>query len=395
MNQREKTLASLVAVLVISLGGYYIYGSYQSSVTSRQKDIDRLEKKIKDEEFKEAKAQMAMQRLELYREHALPEDSGESQAFYQKRLREELDRIGFIEPKMDPSAPKRRGSHNQHSFTVSADGTLTQLTEFCHNFYSLQLMHKITGLTVTPNSNSDLIKINMSIEVLGIDGVTETPNPESIHNSNLLYGELEDYKNKIVSRNFFGPANEPPVFTSLTSHKAEQNEIFRYSIKAKDPDQGDRLKFYLGDNAPEGLAISESTGSLTWTPEELGDYKFLVTVKDDSTPPKFDEKEFAITVIEPIPKPEPVKRSGFDDAEQAFLTAITLSNNVAQVSLNLRTQGKVLRLGIGDEFSVGTIKGKISAIHLKQIEIEIDGETVAVALGDNLGDAKTISEGEL
>ncbi|PHS14009.1 MAG: hypothetical protein COA78_06415 [Blastopirellula sp.] len=397
MNQREKLLASAVTLLVICMGGYYIYGSYQSGVNSRQKDIDRLVKKIRDEEFKEAKANMAIQRLELYREHALPEEAGETQAFYQKRLREELTQIGFQNIDEKSSAPKPRKNHDQHSFTVSADGTLAQLTEFCHNFYSLQLMHKITSLTITPNKSSDLMKINMSIEALGIDGVTEAPDPDSIRSTNLLYGSLEDYKNMIVTRNFFGPANEPPVFTSLaSSHETEQNKPLRHSIKAQDPDK-DRLKYYLGDNAPEGLTISETTGSLTWTPAELGDYKFLVTVKDDSTPPKFDEKEFAITVIEAKPVPEPVKRIGFDDAEQAFLTAVTSSNNVAQISLNLRTQGKVLRLGIGDEFSVGTIKGKITAIHLKtkQIEIEVDGETVAVALGDNLGEAKSISDGEL
>jgi hypothetical protein len=58
--------------------------------------------------------------------------------------------------------------------------------------------------------------------------------------------------------------------------------------------------------------------------------------------------------------------------------------------INVRTEGKVLKLREGDEVSVGTLQGKVTKIRVQQKDAEIattEGGTVVVVLGKSLVEA--------
>ena len=73
--------------------------------------------------------------------------------------------------------------------------------------------------------------------------------------------------------------DSPPVITS-TPENAVTGNSFNYEVKANDPD-GDPLTFSL-KNAPQGMSIDPSSGSIDWefTDNDAGDYSMEIIVKD-------------------------------------------------------------------------------------------------------------------
>ena len=63
--------------------------------------------------------------------------------------------------------------------------------------------------------------------------------------------------------------NQPPVVTSTAPTSAQSGQQYVYDIEATDPD-GDTLRFRLrgGNNNPPGAQINQTTGVVTWTPDD-------------------------------------------------------------------------------------------------------------------------------
>jgi RHS repeat-associated protein len=95
--------------------------------------------------------------------------------------------------------------------------------------------------------------------------------------------------------------NERPQITSWPTGPVAVNTSWTYQVVAEDPN-GDVLKYYFDDN-PVGMSIDSDTGAISWTPDEVGDYRVELFVDDgrggvaiqsftlpvgDNAPPDFD-----------------------------------------------------------------------------------------------------------
>lgn len=393
MNQREKILVGVVGLLVVFGVLYFGYSRYAAAYDQRAKQLESLKQQIDREEYVEIQAIFAAQRLAAYSEHCLPEDHRVSQSSYSNWLHEKVGEAGFEDVVIKPLSGKKVGMHAEYSFSIRAKAPLDQVTKFCYEFYAFDVLHKIKSIVLRPMQDSEDLEVALTVEALGIKGVNDVVDPKTQRRESLTHGELDDYNKVILARNFFRPGNKPPRLVSTTKHKAEQGKTFSYSVKAEDPDKKDRLSFLLGEGAPEGLQIS-SRGTLSWKPAELGEYKFNVMVHDDRQPSVMDAKEFTITVVEaPVvapPTPSPPK---FNEAQHAFLTATIVAGEQPEAWVSLRTQNKMLRLKPGEKFEVGRMKGKIVSVGDKFIELEIDGETVQLRIGQPLSEAGASSDG--
>lgn len=387
MSQRERVLAILVGVLLLGVGGYYFMNQYFGAIKHRDRQIEGLTKQLNQEKFVEAKAKQALGRLDVYQKHALPESIRASQAFYQDRLRETLEANGFSNISIKPNNPRRSGNHSQHSFSMTGTATLENLVQFTYEFYSFDVLHKFTKLSMIPSKTSDSLEISMDVAVLSVDGASEVPNPDDVRLNTLTYGNLKDYIDKITQRNLFSPANKPPMFTSKRSVDAERGNSFQYRVSASDPDKDDRVRFFLGDNPPEGLELSES-GSLNWTPPELGEYKVTIEARDNRTPAKSTTQELVINVKEPLPPEEPrVLPPAFDEAKYTFLTGTVTVGGEPRAWLNNRPKNRQLRLAPGETFTIGTLKGKVVDVRDREVVIEIEGDLRLLSIGQPIADA--------
>lgn len=391
MSQREKRLAVGVVLVLVLAGGWYVWSSYSTAAQSRKREIANLTEKIQAEEETEFRAQMALARLERYREHALSENKRDSQAFYQERLRQQVESAGLRNVIIKPRDGRRGGKYQEHFFDVNASGNLLEVIQFAYEFYSYELVHKINTFSFTPKRDSTELDVKLVVAVLGIEGVQDLPKLETVHRDILPHGTLEDYAQIIGNRDFFGPANQAPVFTIEASHEVEMGRTFSYRLTAKDPDAGDTVKFKLGDEAPEGIVVSES-GTLAWRPEKLGEYQIPVLVQDSRNPPKSDEKIVTLRVLEPRERstPEIVREPAFDDAKYTFLTATIEVGGEPQVWLNNRPKDQRIMLGLGDSFTIGSVKGTILSVRDRKIEIDMDGQRRSLDIGRALTETQVI-----
>lgn len=391
MNQREKVLVSIVGLLVVLGVAYFGYSRYATAYETRAKQLESLKQQIDREEFVEIQAIFAAQRLGKYSEHCLPEDHRLSQSSYSNWLHEKVGEAGFEDVVIKPLSGKKVGMHAEYAFSIRAKAPLARVTQFCYEFYAFDVLHKIKSMVLRPMQDSEDLEVALTVEALGIKGVTESVDPKKLKRESLSHGTLSDYQKVILARDFFRPGNKPPRLVSTAKHTAEMGKTFSYSVKAEDPDKKDRLSFLLGEGAPEGLQLSER-GTLSWKPAELGEYKFKVMVHDDRQPSVMDTKEFTIAVVEPKVEAPREMRPTFDEAAHAFLTATIVAGEHPEAWVSLRTKNKMLRLKPGEAFEIGKLKGKIVSVGDKFIEIEIGGETVQLRIGQPLSEARGSSE---
>ena len=93
--------------------------------------------------------------------------------------------------------------------------------------------------------------------------------------------------------------NEAPVVDAQNLEQATVEKPYQATIAASDPDIGDGLRYTL-IGGPLGLSINELNGRLSWTPftSQVGDHPF--TVRVDDLRGLSDERDFSITVIDPL-----------------------------------------------------------------------------------------------
>ncbi len=73
-----------------------------------------------------------------------------------------------------------------------------------------------------------------------------------------------------------------------------------------------------------------------------------------------------------------------DPARATYLTAIIESNGAAEAWLYVQPTNETFKLHEGEEFSVGSVLGKVSRIGRGEIEIEINGQRRTLSYGDTL-----------
>ena len=96
----------------------------------------------------------------------------------------------------------------------------------------------------------------------------------------------------------------------------------------------------------------------------------------------------------PRPEPPPSQPvvNSFNDAEHAVVTALLEIQRQPQAWINVRTTGKLLKLGVGDEVHVGEFKGRVTRIGSRGLEFRSEKGSVLVALGDSLAEGRPIAD---
>jgi hypothetical protein len=390
MTKREKILAAAVVATLLILGGFYVVDRIMNAFDQRDTEEIALRDKLATQSRVALQGKKAEKNLRDWRERSLPEDRALAQALYLDWLGKRADAVGLEGRKVSPAAGHFEGKvYYIHRFLLSAQGDLKQLTRFLYDFYSVNHMHRIARLSIKPLATSKLLDISMTVEAISVTGA---PNRETLAEppaDRLARPDVEEYVDTIIARNFFAPANQPPRVAATTSQQGHPNKPLTFRLEATDP-ESDPLSYFLEGDAPAGLVIRPN-GEVSWTPSELGSFQFSYRVEDSGLPSKSAHGEVKLTIAEPpTPPPTPVAKPGFDPATQATVSGITESDGSPVIWINVRTEGKVLKLREGDEVSVGTLQGKVTKIRVQQKDAEIattEGGTVVVVLGKSLVEA--------
>ncbi|EHR70919.1 putative Ig domain-containing protein [Burkholderiales bacterium JOSHI_001] len=96
--------------------------------------------------------------------------------------------------------------------------------------------------------------------------------------------------NRFTAGGFF----EPPNIISTAVTSAGVSSLYRYTVRATDPNSADVLSYSL-TQAPNGMVISASNGLIRWTPTSRA-WSVPVTVRVTDPKGLFDEQSFTIHV---------------------------------------------------------------------------------------------------
>ncbi len=81
---------------------------------------------------------------------------------------------------------------------------------------------------------------------------------------------------------------------------------------------------------------------------------------------------------------------GMDEADFAYLTAITEVDGQPEVWFTLRASGELLKLRSGQEFQIGALRGSVAEISDSDVVLLCDNERWLVGVGENLMQASTL-----
>lgn len=391
MTKRERTLGIAVGALLVVVGGIFGMQRVMSWFDERYDAVASLQTAVEQQKSTINRGSRAERQFREWQARSLPEDQALARSLYLDWLQKRAVSAGLTGLRVSPGPGRQEGKIYQlHTFNVTGDGDLQQLTRFLHDFYSAGYLHRIKSLLVKPKvGQSKDLDLTLSIEALSLTGTPPSKELADVPGNRLAHQDVAAYIDTVVARNLFGPANKPPQITASTQ-TGNPAQPLTFKVPARDPDSEDKLSYKFEGEPPAGATLDEQSGEFRWTPPALGEYSVSIRVTDDGVPNQSVTGTVKLAIVE-APVAEPPK-PGFDPATQAILSGITESAGVPEVWINVKTEGKVLKLRQGDDISVGTVKGKIAEIDLKFKSAKIaadDGGMITVALGKPLVSAET------
>ena len=133
-----------------------------------------------------------------------------SQSLVQNWLLALVDRAKLKGGDVKPiAAVASRGSFQLLRFTVRGQGTLPQMVDFLHGFYSQDYLHQAQLLNLKRLEGTDQIDMTLSVEVAIVPGAAARQKLEDAPSDRLAMKKLDDYRQAIVGRNVYA-AYVPP-----------------------------------------------------------------------------------------------------------------------------------------------------------------------------------------
>jgi hypothetical protein len=273
---------------------------------------------------------------------------------------------------------------------ITGRGDVRKLTNLLHDFYSVDHLHRIALVSLTPIPDSRDLEVTMRVEALALG--TAAPDKQLTTRPGRMLAEKDrkHYLEKIVGRNFFGPPNNPPRL-EVGAQRAVIGRPFSFTAQAQDADKQDAVTYALEGEELRGARIDAKSGRFDWVPTSVGRFDFVVKATDDGLPEKSSTAKFTINVTDPPPAAAPPPRQlGFDHAKHAYITGIVSKGGKRQLWVTVRTTGQQLRLFEGDDIELGSVKGQLLWLTDREGEIATESGRILFGLGDCLGEAQTI-----
>ena len=385
MTKRERLLAIAVGSMFGVVGVLYLINSITGAFDDRSTQLLEQESTLAQQKRDIMFGKEAARKLAAIEEKSLPADVQVARTAYQGwllRLADETVKLEQVQVTPQQSHPYP-GLYSEHRFLVSAYGDMEQVVDFMVRFHQTDYMHRLGQVVLNPVKESNLIKITMRADCLSLESSTNASLPDRAAVDKLAR-EREEYVEMIAHRNPFAPANKAPQFAKLAVQKGNPNKPLVISPKATDENEGDEITYKIVGEKAEDAEIDPKTGRIELTPSKVGELEFLVSATDNGLPALSDELLVKVVIAEPTPEVKTAEAE-LDPATQAFVTGFTESGAARQVWVQVRTEGRQLRLSKGDRLAVGTVQGVIAAIRVAEADIRTDdGKVITVSLGKAL-----------
>ena len=204
MNESRKLLLPiLLGVIAVSFLGDKAYQSlYAQPLRDKQNRQEALSKELHETKVKIKQAEQKIPRLDTIQARSLPYEIELAISGYRGWLFGLFEEVGLRRTSVDSGQPMRVGKvYDRLTFSVRGSGSLEQVTEFMHRFYSVGHLHKIRSVTFNPTATGR-IDLSMSIEAIALVNANSKDALSTEMSTQLASKHQADYR-IISKRNFF------------------------------------------------------------------------------------------------------------------------------------------------------------------------------------------------
>ena len=177
MNHREKMLAAAVGSLVVLLLMQALWSRVDNIYSQRRAQLRQLQRNIGDRTLDVARGKQAADQLHAWQRQSLPANQDVAHSLYNAWLREQLGEAKFSEfgiREIPSTKSRRRSAFEQLTFSVTARGSLEQLTRFLYEFYRADHLHQLRDLGITTGEKPGDLGLTFKIEALILPGAERT-----------------------------------------------------------------------------------------------------------------------------------------------------------------------------------------------------------------------------
>lgn len=250
MNSRERILAAGVLLLFGYVGvKWFVDRVIQGPLNQKELELTAIMDQVAEKQRDLQHANDAEYDIGVWQAKALPADLTVAQGQYYAFLTESLSLAGVERPSVNPATalPKQGQDFVLLPFTINMDCTLTELTQFLHEFYSSELLHQIQKLSIKPvldRGKANEFNVIMLVEAMsmhdalakdGLPGMELFPDePRPLPPELTLFAK----KNLFQPTAFKKPAPVTPVRTPPPPPKPDERGDYVVNAATKQADVG-------------------------------------------------------------------------------------------------------------------------------------------------------------
>ena len=393
MTQRERVLAILVGGLFVLGLGQWGFSKYKTAIETRRNRYQSLQDQLVRYNEQRNQGALADRQMGEYVVRSVSSDPERARSDYQSWLFDVVKKHDIAGAKI--TANERTNNvgdlYKQLTFTLTGQAVMPEIIGLVHEIQAKDYLHRIRGLDIKPAKDEDRFSVNLSIDVASLNSAPVDAKPPG-SNSWRVAPDAVAYTEPILNRNLFEPPNRAPTYTGQRTLEATRGRSEAFPLAFKDADSH-RLSFDLV-KAPENVSIDPRSGTLRVQSEELKQFDVTVRVTDDGYPRQSVDETLLVKVVDPPPpdeEPEVVELA-YDDAKQTYLTGLVQGAENWTAWMNVRTRGKTLKLRVGDEFEIGSVRGVVESIDSDKVQLRIGEKVVTLTSGSALKAAVDAAE---
>ncbi len=204
--QRREKILGIAALGLLGLVALYFLLIAGDSRSDEQLATDRtkLTTEIDGKQKMLQAAARDAKRMADWQKRSLPADPVIARSLYQDWVRTLANKVNLHAATIVVNdAGARRDQFSKISCTLRARGSLGDLIDFMHEFYSVGYLHQIRKLDVKPVQSEHDLDINMTIEALSLPTAETKGQLPKETGHGLLLAKRSEYHEPIVARNFF------------------------------------------------------------------------------------------------------------------------------------------------------------------------------------------------
>ena len=211
MQPREKILAAVLGGVVALFLLKAVYDRGAGLLDGRQMRVDALQGDVAQQKLAIETGAMAAEQIAAWERCSLPADRDLARTLYTNWLTSLAHQIKLKGASVSGSrgSEHRSGVYHRLDFVVGGRGSVQQLTQFLHAFYSAGHLHQIRTVAIKPGGDPADMGLSFTVSALVLPGADREDRLAEGLPSPLANRDLAAYS-AIAERKLFEPYTPPP-----------------------------------------------------------------------------------------------------------------------------------------------------------------------------------------